>query len=69
MTMTITLSDNLAQKLTQYLKAYRKANVELDNAIEALTYSGREEAARERDQAARRLACILDCAVVEELNP
>lgn len=69
MTMTITLSENMAQKLTQYLAAFRKADAEFARAIDAGSFPDREEAVRERNQAARRLACVLDCVVQESPKP
>lgn len=65
MSMTITLSDYMANQLTQYLGAFRQANEQRDNAYERGDVLAALDAKDDVDKAARRLAGVLDCVIEE----
>ena len=65
MSMTITLSGRLAQKLTDHLASFRQADAEFLDAIQAHNYQAHENAHEARSVAACRLASVLDCVIEE----
>ena len=69
MSMTITLSDHLAQKLTKHLESFRQADAEFLDAIQAHNYQAQENAHEARSVAACRLASVLDCVIEEGSKP